>query len=544
MRNGRNRRGAILLLAIFFLMVLFFMAMALLQLLPVEMNATQRHRFNLSAYYAADAGITEALAWLEDQLEQDKEPSLSFTRPTGSDPRHEMAGALGEWTWTVEIRPDAMTPPRGTSGVRMYEIASTAWLGTTKYRKVTVTAGQESFAKYGLFYDQGDSGLVWDVGNNRISGPMHQNDVLRLWVPSGYFQSEGDPAFLGSVTSDDYFGEPGQGDGVDYVGPGGKPYDQNGSPDPDKYRRMLTGGRESLRTGEKTKEMPINSRNMADAAWGSTTSSPPSAPGVYLNSQVTSGDFGEALGGVFIRGDVDKMQLGVSNGNSTVKIKQGSNESTVTVLTENGMSIPSGAVVNGAAVTGPVSVPVGHTVIKNADGSYVVAEGETNGLVYCTGDIANLSGTNKGPRTVAVDIETDKAITIGGDLYRSDTTVGEAPDGSDDALGVVGYNVRLSKDLPRTPSDPLYLYCTIFAGRKDAEGGLEVEEWWERHGEVGTFIIHGGLIEGQDKPWGYVGTSGFASYEINYDPALALTPPPYFPMLPKLLIRSWTEEKV
>lgn len=536
----RRSAGSAMLLSIFFLIVLFFLALSLLKLLPVELNATQRQMFNLEAYYAADAGITEAMAWLEKRLSLEQEPSLSFTVSTGANAHHEMNGTLGEWKWVVDIRPDPETPPRGTSSVRIYRITATAKLFDTVYRKVIVDAGQESFAKFGLFYDKGGDGLVWDVSRNRIEGPMHQNDVLRIYVPSGYFESDGDPAFTGEVSSDEFYGT--KGDGVEYVGGGGKPYQEDGSPIPERYQRMLTGGREALRTGEKTKEMPTNSRNLAEAAWGSKDSAPPSTTGVYVNSAVGDDDFPEAVGGVFIQGDVDKMVLGVSGGNSTTKIKQGSQETLVTVVTEAEMTLPSGARVNGQATSAATEVPVGHTVVKKQDGSYQVVKGVTNGVFYATGDINGLEGVNKGRRTVAVDIQNDKDIVLTGDLTRSDTTVGEKPTGTSDTLGVVGFNVRIGRNVPRTTSDPLYLYCTIFSGRKDANGGFVVDGWNEDYGQVGKFIIHGGLIEGEDKPWGYVGASGFSNYEIHYDPSLAAMPPPHFPMLPKLHIRSWTEE--
>jgi Tfp pilus assembly protein PilX len=536
-----RRRGSALLLAIFFLTVLFFLAMALLELLPTELRAAQRQRFSQAAYFAADAGVTEALAFLEKHLEQELEPALAFTVPTGANPHHKMSGSLGDWSWSVEIHPDAETPPRGTNSLRIYRITSTASLFEVPYRKITVDAGQESFAKYAMFYDQGEASLVWDVSRNRVEGPLHQNDVLRLYIPGGYFDTEGSPSFLGPVTSSRFAG-PEHGDGVEYTGGGGKPYNKSGSPILERYQRMLSGGREALRTGDKTKEMPKNSRNLAEAAWGSETSAPPALAGVYLNSSVGTGDFNEALGGVFIQGDVDAMELGVSGGNSTVTITQGGKKSLLTVYTEGGTNLPAGTTVNGQVLPKPLDIPAGHTVLKKADGSYEVVSGTTNGVVYATGTIHSLRGVNRGARTVAVDIERDKEIVVSGDLTRADTPLGKKPSGSRDVLGLVGYNVRLGRAIPRSLNDPLYLYCTIFAGRKDGSGGYAVDGWDERWGEVGKFIIHGGLIEGQDKPWGYVGSSGFPFYEILYDSNLAKSPPPFFPMLPKLHIRSWTEE--
>jgi hypothetical protein len=528
----------VLLLSVFFLMVLFFLAVAFLQLLPLEMNAANRQKMDLQAYFVADAGIITTLSWMEAELEAGREPVRGGDEVVRT-------GTEGDWKWSVVVRPDDQTPPLGNNPVRVYKLTATASIYDRPYRRVTALAGQESFAKYALFIGTADPNLVWDVRDS-MDGPFHINDVLRLWIPSGYWASNGEPSFLGQVSSDQFYTPPGKprgwGDGVRYSGPGGTPYDESGNPVEERYRRMLRGGSAALTTGASTKEMPANSATLAAAAWGDE-STRPSAPGVYLNATSTGTTYDKAAGGIYVAGDVDSMELGVASGNSTIKIVQGGRETRVTVVTESPLTVPAGSPINGQPAPKDVVVGPGHTVLKYPDGSFKVVEGTTNGVVYVTGNVNGLHGTNKGRRTVAVDTANDKDIVIDGDLYRADTPAGQAPGGSDDSLGLVAYDVRLSRSIPRSLSDPLYLYCAIFAGRQGAEGGFQVDGWNERPGQKGRFELYGSLVEGKDHPWGTIGfiETGF-SYAFHYDSHLADNPPPYFPMLPRFHLRSWSEE--
>lgn len=60
----KERRGSALLLAIFFLMLLFLIALALFQVIPSEMHSAGRSRQDLQAHYACSTGVKHAVAWL------------------------------------------------------------------------------------------------------------------------------------------------------------------------------------------------------------------------------------------------------------------------------------------------------------------------------------------------------------------------------------------------------------------------------------------------------------------------------------------------
>ncbi|MCA9778384.1 MAG: hypothetical protein KC800_16770, partial [Candidatus Eremiobacteraeota bacterium] len=66
-KNRKTRRGSILLLVLFLLIVLAMMGSAFSILLPVEMQNAKRDRANIQTAYAADAGVL----WVMDKLDTD-----------------------------------------------------------------------------------------------------------------------------------------------------------------------------------------------------------------------------------------------------------------------------------------------------------------------------------------------------------------------------------------------------------------------------------------------------------------------------------------
>jgi hypothetical protein len=542
-----RRRGSILLLSIFFLFTLFFLAMALLQLLPVELNAARWARMNQEASYAADAGVTDTMTWLEDVL-AGKLESLEYLNHDRN-----RSGSFGDWNWTVEVKPDDDSKPPTSNPVHVFRLTAVASLDGRPYRKIVTDVGQDSFAKYSVFCGDAPTGLWWGLEDTTIEGPMHVNGILSLRYGSDFFNS-GKPAFHSTITASKFYtpaGKPANfGDGVDYGTTSNLPYNSNGDPIPERYNKLFTGGREALNTGVAEKVMPANTRDLAHEAWGADGS--PVDPGVHVNSTAT----GTPLGGIYINGDVDQMVLSVDSSNPVTTITQGDRKTVVTSLTDAPLTIPQGSIVDGAATPVDQVVDVKNTVIQTqvgADGakSYSVKTGLTNGLVYCSGTIHGLQGENKGRRTVAVDIEHDKEIVINGDVTQFGTTPGEPPRGAEHSLGLLGTNIRLSNTIPRTLNDPLYLYCSLFAGRKDPTagyvGGLEVDGQEQGTG-LGKFILYGSLIQSQDQAWNttysyrgvFLGKAGF-DFELHYDPATSKFPPPYFPTMPNLSVLSWWE---
>ena len=555
MRPRHARRGSILLLSIFFLVTLFFLAMALLQLLPVELNAARWARMNQEASYAADAGITDTITWLEEVLAGNQGRLSDLTED------FERGGSFGDWTWVVKVQPDQQT--RDNNPVRVFRLTSVASLDGRPHRRIVADVRQDSFAHYLTFIGTSSNNAYWRLDrNSKLEGPMHVNGIASIAYDNQWFQT-GVPFFEGTYTASGFHvpsGKPeGFGDGVRYRTTTGfdnsdTPYNEDGVPIPERYDRIFTRGREALKTGVREREMPSTSRNLATEAWGETPL--PLDQGVHLDTSSSQAN----KKGILIQGDVENMQLSVVQGNSVMTVVQGSGdarkETRVTILSENGMTLPAGSEVNGAVLPRDMVLDTGNTVVQKPDVGgrkvFAVAPGVTNGLVYCTGTIHGLQGQNKGRRTIAVDVENNKEIVISGDLTRQDTPVGEKPAGTDDLLGLLGMNIRVGDSVERNLETPLQLYCSIFAGRKNPDGEYEgsfLVDDLESSG-VGKFIIYGSVVRAQDSPWlmswvnssgAYVGSTGFVA-NMKYDAAAAANPPPFFPTMPTLRVLSWKEE--
>ena len=72
-----KRRGSVLLLVLFLLLVLAMMGTAFAILLPVEMRNAQRDRANLQTAYAADAGVLFVMGKLEEARDEDSVNALA-----------------------------------------------------------------------------------------------------------------------------------------------------------------------------------------------------------------------------------------------------------------------------------------------------------------------------------------------------------------------------------------------------------------------------------------------------------------------------------
>ncbi|MEW6283884.1 MAG: hypothetical protein AB1758_35050, partial [Candidatus Eremiobacterota bacterium] len=63
-------------MSIFFLMLLFLIALALFRVIPVELHSAGRSRQDLQAHYACSAGIQHAVGWLGSVVNSD--PTVSI----------------------------------------------------------------------------------------------------------------------------------------------------------------------------------------------------------------------------------------------------------------------------------------------------------------------------------------------------------------------------------------------------------------------------------------------------------------------------------
>lgn len=604
MTARKRDRGSILLLSILFLFVLFLMAVAFLGLLPSELREAGRQRLDTAAAYAADAAVVEAIAWLEHFVGAGRTPGTEV-----------LEGSLEDWKWKVRLTPDSLT----SSGkdLKVYKIEAVSslrqWIprlvkeDDRAYRKVTTWVRQESFARFGVFYDTfggkdtdadgvlDEPTMLWIVGSGAaVEGPMHINSPFWMRIRPSVFAPghEDSPPIFRAGLSTAGFARDGNGDrrdGVGYwgTGEGGSlnpdeaPYDTTAeeyAPLPERYQRLYSGGQNGLKTSISKRRMP-GDPEYSSLAWGEDTGYPASIPiedGVYIPSQGGAGT--ETTGGVYIRGEVVDMELKVELGNQVLRIAQDTNgngkadegEYTLVVfVTDNPLTLTEGELDGVPVPPGGVSVPVNHTVLIRPDGVASSYRGITNGLIYSTHSIKGLSGVNKGRKTIAVEptppvspVEEEHqlyrdrgVILIDGDITREDTPVtpGEEPprpEGDRDVLGLIAYDVLFSRDLPRDPRDPTYIYAGIFAGKRATGGGIGLEAMGdERPGDgMGRIYFYGSQAQGEPrvltKSHGPFASPTGYDFNVYYDKHLAENPPPFWPSSPKFQVMNWQEENL
>lgn len=530
---------------------LFFLGLSYLSLVPSELRAGYRQSRDVSGYFVADAGVIHALAWLEFEIKSGREPGLRLDRYQGK------LELDSQWSFRTRIQPDAETSPRGNSPIRSYLIISEALESGQATRRVSVRVTQQSFSRYAMFMDRWPSNIIYNLGTRGVDGPIHTNDVLRLHVPrKSYWDEKADPMFLSQVTASKVFENRSHGasqDGIAYYRGNysgdlewKRPYSKEG-PIAQRYQRIVAGGRENLKSGVSREQLPTNSVALADAAWGfESKGKPPTKPrgkpGVTINPEA----------GIFINGTVEKMRLSEENGNPVIRVLQDRSrqETKVVEVRTRPLTIPAGSILNGRRLKRATKVPVNSTVtlVKQAKSKRLQVrsvEGLPNGVVYSNGDILDLSGVNKGRHTIAVEVSESRRIFIGGNLTMANTKPGLSPADNKDALGLVAYDVMVSKEIRREQTSrrrPLYIYAQILAGRDGGNGGFGVQDY-NRGRARGYMEIHGGLVQSTLKPWAVLNGGGMDG-KVVYNKQGGVSPPPYFPAIPKFRIRAYLEEAV
>jgi len=594
-------------MSIFFMLILFITASAFLVLLPVESRAAMRTERQTAGALVADAGVLEAMSWLRFQLappdgSASKEPMASGVYLSQA----ERTRSLGDgWTYRWELTPDSETFPNGSNPIRAYTIVSKAYRNGKAFRIARAEVIQESLSQYAALYDTWPSNLVQPLRTTSApaEGPVHVNDVLRMWIPEGntFWNSAGDPIYSHGLSSTGTYNSQ---DGFAYYqgnwsgnDSNKRPYNDSG-PIASRYARMANGGRDAITAGADNVPLPQNTFEIRNAAWGfDAPNAEPSNTGVYLNE--VEGE----LNGVYIKGDVEEMELGfggsqpigtsattVSYGqNSWVKIEQpgaGRNSidthEAVTVLSidSDPVIMPAGAVVNGQTLISPASYPVGSTLMRNTDGTFSHYSGELNGVVYATGDINDLWGVNKGRRTIAVagDVSQNVShkIVIGGkedDSPNSSTSalstaagekgliqfgavdanndgVLDPPTTADNVLGIVARDVLISKrlrkdgrwDTAQTQQNPLYLFAIVLGGLNSDGGSYGVENY--NSGGSGWAYRYGSRIMVDAGAWGTTDGHGLVEGNTFFDNPAASSPPPYFPSKPTFVVKSYEDQPI
>jgi hypothetical protein len=521
-------RGSVLAMTLFFLVLLSFFALAFWKLIPVELHAAQRHRFDTQAYYVADYGVADTLLFLKKKTQQG-----NIDSPTFDDGPLVRTGTLEGWDWTATI-----TPGPGTYGapgvtapnpIRCYEINCVASrkvsaVNTQNFRRVRVWAMQQSFTEYGYFVDNLPSDIWLNLATFTLDGKYHTNHELLVYAPDG-FDWKGPSSFKESATFSKSVSNSSLKrvvDGVKYRSFTNQvhlPYNKdNGLAIAGRYERIATEGAAAIQQREKI-PIPESSDDVAAGAYGTTPPAdsaltPESA--LFGNSGINArlgatAPGGDATSGIYIRGDVDQIEFALDpQGNQIADISQGSNMMRTTFVTES-VTLPAGVKVNGVTLSAPTTYQgtdndnLGYTIMRDYNkvgdqwvptNEYKVYNRQTNGVIYATGDINGIRGTVKGRRTVATKTTSgsDKVLRINGELLYAGTTPGEAPTSTADQLGLISYAVRMkggdqgtvapsintgdgsytvstSRMWPprntTSAADPHYLYCSIFSGRQN-----------------------------------------------------------------------------
>lgn len=597
-------RGSILVMSIFFMLILFITASAFLVLLPVESRAAMRTEKIAQGGLAADAGVNEALIWARYKLapkdgSASQEPMASGVYPSQAQRTRDLGNG---WAYRWSLIPDGETYPNGSNPIRAFTIVSRSYYRGVVQREARAEVIQESLSEYAELFNTWPSNLVKGIDSDDApaGGPVHVNDVLRLWIREGapFWSSTGTPVFDHGLTSSG--SDPSSPDGFLYyqgnwsgTDANKRPYNNSG-PIESRYNRMVKGGRNNMKSGVDDVPLPENSFAVRDAAWGFNATNPrPTSNGVYINEVA-----GEVQG-VYIQGNVEEMQLGfggtesgagsvtVNYGdNSWVKIEQpgastnsitaGRNATVITVASTP-ITLPAGARLNGATLAAPQEIPVGTTLMRNYDGTFRRYNSELNGVVYVNGDINDLWGVNKGRRTVTVEGDADNnvrhKIYIGGRENDStgaiSTAAGEKgivqfgatdsdgngvldpPANADHVLGIIGRDVIITDrlkgsagrwDTTHPQTNPLYLYCLVLGGLNGDGGSYKVDGY--NSGGMGWAYRYGSRIIVDAGAWGTTDGHGLVNGTSFYDAAAAQSPPPYFPAKPTFVLKSYIETPV
>ena len=438
-QGRRKQRGSALLLSIFFLIVLVFLADALLVLCPTELQAARQEKFQNQAYYLAEGGLITAIKMIENEALA--HPATFDSAVTDSSNAPSLT--LGDMLCQVTITGQGNTHDKK----KVYLLTSVVTLNGRTVKQLQALIRQNSFADYGYFSDieqpyleydgcYSSARTFWWYDNWKISGPFHTNgDFYVSYTPSS---SNTGTTFSDKVSIS----------GTAYFNSNLQTYEQALTSDPD-LNDQLFGGNQLL--NNKKINLPTDTVNLQNTAWGGNGFSQP-GNGIYVNS----GNLENA--GIIIGGDVNVMKLYSDNGNPGVIIRQGDY-----AIANNGYKVITES-------NGTVSVQTGHVDNYNAFSSIAGSTtqsypnlGKNFGkrVIYCTGNINSLFGENQRPTIIATAVGKD--IIISGDITQRSTAKGSQPASASDALGLIGHNVRVAESLVANYMDNLYLYATIMA---------------------------------------------------------------------------------
>lgn len=247
---------------------------------------------------------------------------------------------------------------------------------------------------------------------------------------------------------------------------------------------------------------------------GLIESSDPIQAGVYYAKSDGTGNEGnntdEALGGIYVYGNVTRMRMGESGTHQYMSVTQ-----------------------SGGTTSFDTNNTTGVTTVTQPDGDAVTLDGEFNGLVYVDGTLYDLGGNSS--YSSSLDEETQMTVAASGAIYLDNHITYEVdPRDDPDTNNVLGLfsgtgNVLVANDAPYD----MTVHATIMA---TASGkGFGVQDYATKS-PSGNLNIFGGIIMNSYQAIGTFNQYGQVSgYRKNFvydqrflDRSFA---PPYFPIV-------------
>lgn len=244
----RKVQGAALIMAVFFMTLLFGIGLSFIRLIPGEFYSAQRLQTDTAGYYVADAGVTVALAWLESigsagvasNINNDWPTSgagafnATFPATANASPNPLLAGvknftcaptgaptpAAGKaflngpsWTqvstniknnllpgWWFDVQIQRYnyrvtnaddTDAKGTYFVIVSEAKRYAHLGSgiDTFRRVRCWARPGNFADDAYAVDTLPSDIWLDLSTFKLTGPYRTNGKALLYAPTNFWPS-------------------------------------------------------------------------------------------------------------------------------------------------------------------------------------------------------------------------------------------------------------------------------------------------------------------------------------------------------------------
>jgi len=423
---SRRRRAVALLVAIFFMVLLYLLMAAFLRVIPFELSSARRDLVRSQSYYFAAAMSQTVRAWLCHCEDTTGEPTQSLS---GSDtanplwprryflhdgsvaglvphPLRSDGGLDTQWRAELELYPDAVTAAGG--GPHVFKLRVRSYFQDMLVTSHEYLLQQVTFAKYGFFVDKlPNSGFYTAMKADIYEGEFHVNGKMPLYVDPKLFSEFVEPVFRGKLTFTK--ADPNNPhDGITYQSGSAKPFDASGNPITDadglnRYSKLASQGKPAIQI---TSDVAMPQTNLstelplAKAAWFGRNSKADS----LASQSITNGihvprNPDGSLCGIYVKGSLRNLDLGVENGlaqsqsrdaegfidsgNPTMTFQEESNAAAgqnlftkITELRDESitLTLPAGSrySLNGGVVTtlgGDLPVSSGKTVIRRDPGT-------------------------------------------------------------------------------------------------------------------------------------------------------------------------------